>query len=381
MDKAIEIGLQKNKNIQASILNAKSSKQLTKSAFELPKTEFTGNFGQLNSFEKDKNFSVSQSFNPFQINARKKMLNENSNASQTQINIAKQELTYSIRQAWNNMLFLETQNKLFNELNSVYQKFVKAASLRYSAGETNALEKNIANAKQQQLEQKLKQTTTQIEIEKSKIKVFLDLKSDFNVPDTLFVANTIIADSVLIQQNPNIKLAFNHIEVAKANQKFEKSALYPEFSAGYFMQSLVGTPENNSNTLANNSLQFSGFSVGIALPIFVGSSIAKSKAAKTKIEMEEMNLNYMQMQIHSQFSQQVEQLNTFKSNLQYYKETALPNAKEILKNASKEYQNGNISYLEYANSLETASDIQLKYNEAILNYNLTIINLQYLTNQ
>ncbi|WP_322550473.1 CusA/CzcA family heavy metal efflux RND transporter [Flavobacterium psychraquaticum] len=381
LDKAIEIGLQKNKNIQASILNAKSSKQLTKSAFELPKTEFTGNFGQLNSFEKDKNFSVSQSFNPFQINARKKMLNENSNASQTQINIAKQELTYSIRQAWNNMLFLETQNKLFNELNSVYQKFVKAATLRYSAGETNALEKNIANAKQQQLEQKLKQTTTQIEIEKSKIKVFLDLKSDFNVPDTLFVANTIIADSVLIQQNPNIKLAFNHIEVAKANQKFEKSALYPEFSAGYFMQSLVGTPENNSNTLANNSLQFSGFSVGIALPIFAGSSIAKSKAAKTKIEMEEMNLNYMQMQIHSQFSQQVEQLNTFKSNLQYYKETALPNANEILKNAAKEYQNGNISYLEYANSLETASDIQLKYNEAILNYNLTIINLQYLTNQ
>lgn len=61
--------------------------------------------------------------------------------------------------------------------------------------------------------------------------MFLDLKSDFNVPDTLFVANTIIADSVLIQQNPNIKLAFNHIEVAKANQKFEKSALYPEFSA------------------------------------------------------------------------------------------------------------------------------------------------------
>ena len=59
----------------------------------------------------------------------------------------------------------------------------------------------------------------------------------------------------------------------------------------------------------------------------------------------------------------------------------MPNAKEILKNASKEYQNGNISYLEYANSLETASDIQLKYNEAILNYNLTIINLQYLTNQ
>lgn len=53
----------------------------------------------------------------------------------------------------------------------------------------------------------------------------------------------------------------------------------------------------------------------------------------------------------------------------------------IIKNASKAYLNGDISYVEYVQSIETASSIQLNYNEAISNYNQTVINIQYLTNQ
>ena len=36
----------------------------------------------------------------------------------------------------------------------------------------------------------------------------------------------------------------------------------------------------------------------------------------------------------------------------------MPNANLIIKNATKSYQNGDISYVEYVQSLETASQIQ-----------------------
>ena len=36
--------------------------QMQKTAFELPKTELLGTFGQINSQAQDKNFSISQSF-------------------------------------------------------------------------------------------------------------------------------------------------------------------------------------------------------------------------------------------------------------------------------------------------------------------------------
>ena len=69
----------------------------SKTAFELPKTELSGTFGQINSQAQDKNFGISQSFNPFQISAKRSLLKEYSNASATKLGVAKQEITYSIR--------------------------------------------------------------------------------------------------------------------------------------------------------------------------------------------------------------------------------------------------------------------------------------------
>ncbi|CAM3995430.1 MULTISPECIES: CusA/CzcA family heavy metal efflux RND transporter [Flavobacterium] len=382
LNQAIALGVKNNKGIQASVLEAKMNKQLTKSAFELPKTEFVGTFGQINTYSNDKNFSINQSFNPFQISAKKKLLNETNNESETKVGISKQETTYAIRQSWNAMLFYSNQNRLLTEQNSVMQKFVKAANLRYTTGETNALEKNVAIAKQQELEQEIKQNDTRILIEKAKLKTLLNLESDFEVSETTFSPIITTVDSTQIKQNTSVQLANNQIKIAEANHKLEKSSFYPEFSAGYFMQSMQGNHEVNGQMVTyDSSLRFTGFSVGVSLPIFMGSTIAKSKAAQTRIEAEKQHLSYLEEQVQSQFLQQKEQLKTYKSLVDYYTEIAVPNANEIIKNASKGYLNGAISYYEYVNSLETALKIQMNYGEAILNYNQTIINLQYLTNQ
>lgn len=117
------------------------------------------------------------------------------------------------------------------------------------------------------------------------------------------------------------------------------------------------------------------------MPIFAGSTIAKTKAAKINIDREQKNADYLQAQLKSQFDQEVEELNTYQSLIYYYKNTAIPNANLIIKNATKAYQNGDISYVEYVQSIETASTIQLNYNEAISNYNQTVINIQYIINQ
>ena len=154
---AIEMGLKNNQSIQASELETKMQSQLIKSAFEMPKTEITGTFGQINSQAKDKNFNISQSFNPFQIGAKRKLLQEYSSASQLKLGVTKQDITFNIRQSWNAMLFYEKQNELLEKQNSVMQKFVKSAVLKFQTGETNALEKTIALAKQQELEQRIKQ--------------------------------------------------------------------------------------------------------------------------------------------------------------------------------------------------------------------------------
>jgi cobalt-zinc-cadmium resistance protein CzcA len=53
----------------------------------------------------------------------------------------------------------------------------------------------------------------------------------------------------------------------------------------------------------------------------------------------------------------------------------------IAANATKAYQNGDVSYMEYLQGLETALGIQTDYLQTIHDYNQAAINLQYLLNQ
>lgn len=384
LKQAIESGIKNNSLIQSSELESKMQSQLKGTAFDLPKTEVTGTFGQINSNAQDKNFSISQTFSPFQYSARRKLLIENSNLSQLKAGVTRQEITFNIRQSWNAILYYSELNKMLSKQNSLMQKFVRSASLRFDTGETNSLEKTTAVAKQQELEQRIKQNEAMIWVEKSKIKTFLNRKEDFAVSDTVFAAlpSLAVLDSALVKQNPNLKLAAAQVNVAEASQKVEKAALLPDLTAGYFIQSFKGSQEVNGETVSyDGSLRFQGFSVGISLPIFAGSSIAKIQASKTNIEMQQKNADYMQSQLINQHEQQLQQLHTFQSLVDYYKATALPNADLITKNAGKAYMNGDISYVEYVQGLETALGIRTNYINAVNNFNQTVINLQFLANQ
>lgn len=384
LKQALELGLKNNQLIQSSELENKMNSELKGTAFDLPKTEILGTFGQINSNAKDKNFSISQTFSPFQYGAKRKLLIENSNLSQLKTGVTKQEIAFNIRQSWNAILYYSELNGMMQKQNLLMQKFVRSASLRFDTGETNSLEKATAVAKQQELEQKIKHNEAMIWVEKSKVKTFLNLHNDFAIADTSFVAlpTLQLLDSTSVAQNPNLKLALQEVNVAEANQKLEKSTLLPDITAGYFIQSFTGNQEVNGQTVYyDGSPRFQGFSVGIALPIFAGSSVSKIKASKTNVEMQQKNADYLKVQLSSQFQQQIQQLNTFQSLIDYYKTTALPNADLISKNAEKAYQNGDISYFEYVQGLETSLGIRTNYITAVNNFNQTVINLQFLVNQ
>jgi len=384
VNSAISMAVQNNRGVQASALESRMQSQLKGTVFDLPKTEITGTFGQVNTAAQDKYFSVSQTFNPFQFGARRKLLNATATAAELRVEVTKQELSYRVRQSWNAILFYNELNKILQEQNGYMQKFVRAAELRFRTGETGSLESTTAITKQQELLQQIKQNEAMIKVEHSKMRILLNITDEFTATDTAFVALPAIAvrDSAMVKQNANVKLAQQELEVAKAGIKVERSALMPDLTAGYFIQSMRGVQEvNGSPVNYDSSLQFQGFSVGIGIPIFAGSGSARIKAAKTNVEAQQMNADYLEAQLQGEFQQQLEQLATFESLVNYYKTTALPNADIIVNNSTKAYMNGDISYVEYMQGLETALDIRTNYINAVNNHNQAVINLQFLLNQ
>jgi cobalt-zinc-cadmium resistance protein CzcA len=263
-------------------------------------------------------------------------------------------------------------------------RFVRAATLKFETGETGSLEKVTATARQQELQQQIKQNEAILKVEKSRMNVYLNSTSDFMVADTSYTAlpSLTVLDTARIKQNATIQLALQEVKIAEANNGVEKSTLWPDVSAGYFIQSLTGNQDVDGQTqYYDNSLRFQGFSVGLSLPIFAGSTTSRIKASKTNIEMQQKNADYLQQQLKSQYQQQIEQLNTYQSLLDYYKTTALPNADIITNNSTKAYLNGDIAYVEYVQGLETALNIRLNHINAINKFNETVINLQFLVNQ
>ncbi|MDV6170356.1 CusA/CzcA family heavy metal efflux RND transporter [Flavobacterium sp. DG1-102-2] len=384
LEGAIEKGLKNNQLVQASQLGAKMQEQLEGTAYELPKTEVNGMFGQMNTKAQDKNISVSQSFSPFQFGAKRKLFTANSNAGQLRLAVTKQEITFNIRQSWNTILYYSKLNAILQKQNTLMERFVRAAVLKFETGETGSLEKVTATARQQELQQLIKQNEALLKVEKSKMNVFLNSNDDFIIADTSYSAlpSLIEIDTIRIKQNANVLLSQEEVKVAEANSRVEKSTLWPDLSAGYFIQSLKGNQEVDGQThYYDGSLRFQGFSVGITLPIFAGGSISRINASKTNVEIQQKNAEYMEKQLKSQYQQQMEQLITYQSLLDYYKSTALPNAEIITKNATKAYMNGDIAYVEYVQGLETALNIRLNHINAINKFNETVINLQYLLNQ
>lgn len=384
LDQAVLTGTKNNSAVRAAALGFSRRQQLLATAIDVPKAQVNATFGQINSAEQDKNLSFSQSFNPFQIAARRRVLSENAKVGELQLQQTRQEVTYAIRQSWNTMLYYTERNKVLEEQNKLLAQFVRAAELKFRTGETGSLESSTANARQQELQQQIKKNNAMIVSEKLRLRTLLKLDADFSVAESEVFSPMVFeaaADSTALTRNNALQLAGQQVNVAKAEHVAEKSSFYPELTAGYFIQSLTGSQDiNGAGRYYDNSLRFQGFSVGVSVPLFWAATNARIRAARANAEIQQANADYLKAELQSTLSAQREQLETYRAMLVYYTETALPNAAVISGNATKAYQNGDISYVEFVQSMETALSIKNNYTDAINNYNQAIITIQYLLN-
>ncbi|WP_318640319.1 CusA/CzcA family heavy metal efflux RND transporter [Flavobacterium ardleyense] len=383
LQSAIELAQDNNLQIKSSTLNEKGQQQLLKSGFDIPKTEVKASFGQLNGFMNDKNLEITQGINPFIIGANKQLLKANySKASLKKQNII-QDITREISSSWNTILFMKRQNKLLGSEEALLIKAQKNSSRRFETGDISKLQFTSAKARKEDLSIKILLNKAQEAMEKSKLKSLLQLK-DFRMADTLFVPmlNNFSKNDAFVDLNSKLALAKIEVEVAKGEQKVVRAEGLPEIRLGYFLQSMQGTQEKNGVDVdVDGSLQFQGFTVGLALPIFAGSTIAKNKAAKTNIEMQELNAQLVQNQLETQLEQYQIIAEAYLANIQYYKETALAQAETIRVNSVKEYAAGQISYHEFTEAMDDVYEIENTYLESIFNYNQVIIEINYLINQ
>lgn len=386
VENAISAALKNNLKLQSQQLSIQASSALRKSVFELPKAEINFQYGQFNSLEKDNGFQVSQTIPfPTYFTARSELYKAELISSELKQEATINEIKAQVQSFYYQLLYLQMSKKQLQSLDSLFNDFVKAAALRYQIGESNLLEKATAETKRGQLSILLKQTETEYAMAYNSLKTLMSTNEDFTIIDTgVFepIALGFALDTFNISYNPSLKLMYQQAIIAEQNKKLERATTLPDFSIGYFNQSIIGTQTvNGSDVYYDGNKRFQGINVGLGIPLTFFSNSAKIKSLDYKqqsLQKEADNgMLVLQNQLENAYQQYIQNL----SHYNYYQSTALPNARIIISTAKVGFKSGDIGYIEYLQALQTATDVYLNSLQSINQLNQSIINIHFLINK
>jgi cobalt-zinc-cadmium resistance protein CzcA len=383
LEKAIELALSNNKSVKSADLEIQYQQQLKSSVGYIGKTNFDLIIGQYNSYEwGDNNFSVSQTIpNPKHFSTQRALGDALTGAAKARKNMTVNELVLNIKEVYYHLLYFYNSQKLLEQQDSIYSEFLKAATLRLKTGETKLLEKATAETRLNEVRNRLRQNNSDIKSFSYSLQQLTGSETPVNiVVDSLAERYfSLLDDTTAVNTNPFLLYLQNQVQVAKNETQVIAAQRLPDFTLGYFNQSLIGSPLDGSGTkLANAGNRFMGFSAGISVSIFNKPLKKRIKAAEVNRQIAETNLEYNQSLVASEWRQAVETFQKFKSSVGYYQSSALPNAELILYQSQTGYRQGDATYIEYLVAVQNALEIKETYLQELNNLNQSIIRLEFL---
>lgn len=386
LEQLITTAIQNNPEIKAAEFKTNQVEAMAGNSWNLPKTEFNGEYGQNNSiYDNDLRLSVSQRMEfPLVYINRSKLNKAEMKSSEIREAQSKNELIAQVKSAYYKLLVEKSRREIFLKQDSIYFNFNRAAEIRYKTGESNILERATASSRVAEIE--VQQEENSVAIKRHQRELQQLLNSDELVDVTFKAMQFLSPEETSIPQKDSInnpRLAFfgQQIEVSHLEMKVEQARLLPDLSIGYFNQSFNGLGQNQAGetVMYDSSDRFSGVMLGISLPIWAKPQLSKIKAERFKTKEREATYQALTKKLNTQQVLLQERLIQLQNNLDSYKEHALPQAKLIFKQAQRGFKEGEIGYVEYIQSLDRAAKIELDYLEIINQFYQTKTDLEYIT--
>lgn len=285
-----------------------------------------------------------------------------------------------MKRVYYELVFTNERKKLLQSQDSIFEGFLKAASLRYRTGETNLLEQATAQAQRNEVKNQLLRIESDINRLQNQLRTLINSdhlpEISHQTLDPLNVGS--VVDSSALSANPALARARQQIEVANREKRNESAKAAPELRLGFFSQTLIGVPDQDG-ALATSGDRFAGFQVGISLPLWIGPHRGRVKAAEYRKRAEENRYEQYEMSLSNEFSQALQRYENDKNSLEYYRSSALPNADLIMKQSQAAFREGEIGYTEFLLGLRNAIAIREAYLQTLNDYNQSIIYLEYLS--
>ena len=365
-----ELSREHNAGLKASFSRIQSAEALVGTGFSLEKAEVYYSYDENNLAVNGlpiRVFGISQEFDfPTVYGSRRRVKKAEFQMATTVGRIAELQLKKDLTRSFYEYQIAREKHRLYQELDSLYEKFSYAARRRFELGETNYLERITAQSKRRQIGLQLQMAGRELQHR------HLDLREQVQVADSFDIAALgnlkLDVKPMLPDASPSLQYVLDQTELGRRNWQREKQRWLPDLSVEYFQ---------GSNTSLDG--QLIGYQFGLKLPLLFSGNAARVRAARFEHEVSISERIQQEIAVRALHEGLLLELKQAEESLKYYEAEGMQLSRELIKTAEAAYRNGEIDYFQYIQSLENAYDIKIDYLEQLRLYNKTVVQLNYLT--
>jgi cobalt-zinc-cadmium resistance protein CzcA len=367
IEEAVHIAFENNPTVKAAQFEIEKQEALKKSAIDFSKTDVSYTNGQINGPQQDYEWTISQEIKfPSIYGTQSKLQKEKIVLSETNLLLRKNILERDVRSIYLNLVYQKSNLKLIETLEMEYNNFEIIADKRFETGESNLIEKISAEGKSQEIKLLKIDAFFNTKNFQNQLQLILNIDSIVYIKDISLQRVNLNSDTLNMKLVPILKMGEQAVKISEREHKLEKAAFLPDLSAGYFNQQVEGVKG------------FSGFQVGIKVPLFFWSQKGKVDAAKKNTDIARMNLQQSKIELTTAMKFYMTELEKYKAAVTYYENKGLELADKLFSSTTKAYKEGEIEYIEYISTLEQSVTIKRKYLENLNLYNQMINEINFL---
>ncbi len=384
---AVEQAMAAGGSVQAAARALEAQQALRKAALDLPKTTFTGAYGQYNTYRGDTQFSVSQQFAlPGVYRKQGAVIDAQIATRSQQLAQVRADLRRQVRLRYQEAVHARHQLRTLRGQDSLYTEFRRAAELRFRNGEVARLEPATALVQQGEGQLAIAQARAEERIALRTLQALLQTPDSVTIADSLLRPLALAqplplaTDTAWLAQSPEAGPLRLAVAERRAETRLERARGLPDLSVGYFNQSLRGPQETDANAVRyySGADRFHGVQAGIAVPLWRGPLRARIHAAS----LQEQVADAAYQRARADLAGRLDALRLRRADaarrVAFYEQTGVPQAAVIERLSTRAFKAGETGYAEYLLSLDRARRLRLDYLDAVLLLNQAVIELEFL---
>lgn len=299
--------------------------------------------------------------------ARSDYYDSNKKLAEIDYNLTELQLSQQVSNDWMKVATAISHYEFYLKFDSLFAGVRKTNQSKYELQDISGLEYSITKSKSNEV-------ANQLQVSKTEVEQAIIQLNKWLPDDNLYIANTnfellVGSDLEINQAHPYIEYFKQNIAVSQSKLDMSYSELYPKISGNYAIQDIQGQSG------------FYSYQIGLSFPLIFNSVSADIGAAEQDFIIAKQTLEMKEIEFSANYKSQLLDMKKWESSFKYYKNEAMPLINDIKEKSFLRYQNGEIDYTDFVQSVREVIDIEANYIEAMKNYYNSYINLKYYTNK